>query len=242
MDNNGIAEALNIALKLKDDSYSKDLLTIDGRQYSHRSINPVFEPHAKILAIETLTGLADYVGSKDHGMAPANLLILVDSPMVAELYGPVFGPFKQRPMLAKADCSESTQRFGFGKFMTSEAFIIGVSAMFTEAGDRDQLLKDVAAIKTEGGAVVSDDGTSQTVNVVAGARLVTERQTKPRVQLAPFCTFLEVEQPLREFVFRLNSEGQPALFEADGGKWRAEAMQSVKTWLKDALPEVTVIA
>jgi len=55
------------------------------------------------------------------------------------------------------------------------------------------------------------------------------------VVLAPFRTFPEVIQPESKFIFRMQSGPQAALFEADGGAWRNEAMGRIKTYLEEQL-------
>ena len=59
------------------------------------------------------------------------------------------------------------------------------------------------------------------------------------VTLKPFRTFVEVEQPLSNFVFRMKQDRydgiQCALFEADGGAWKIAAMREIKTYLKEQL-------
>ena len=71
------------------------------------------------------------------------------------------------------------------------------------------------------------------------------------VTLVPYRTFLEVEQPPSEFVFRIrdiNSEPAFKIVEAEGGLWKHEAMASVKSYLEKELqnlPErekITIIA
>ena len=62
------------------------------------------------------------------------------------------------------------------------------------------------------------------------------------VTLIPNRTFLEVEQPGREFVLRIkDSSGAPAfmLVEAEGGLWKHEAMLNVKDFLANALADET---
>lgn len=69
---------------------------------------------------------------------------------------------------------------------------------------------------------------------------------KPRVELAPFRSFPEIEQPVSSFIFRLRG-GDPvhaplcALFEADGRRWEHEAMQRVRAWLAERV-KLPVIA
>lgn len=64
-------------------------------------------------------------------------------------------------------------------------------------------------------------------------------------------TFLEVEQPASDFVFRVGeSRGEPTfkLTEADGGRWKLDAMANIKMYLEAALEniqcekKITVIA
>jgi hypothetical protein len=54
---------------------------------------------------------------------------------------------------------------------------------------------------------------------------------------------VEVEQPVSSFIFRMKedkySKGiQCALFEADGGAWKLEAMQAIKAYLDSELEAV----
>ena len=67
------------------------------------------------------------------------------------------------------------------------------------------------------------------------------------VRLKPFRTFLEINQPESDFIFRMR-EGRGvecAIYEADGGAWQIEAMQRIKVYIQNALndmPQFTVIA
>lgn len=62
------------------------------------------------------------------------------------------------------------------------------------------------------------------------------------VRLIPYRTFLEVEQPESEFVFRITEGrgGAPAfkLVAADGGRWEAVAVDNVKSYLMEALADI----
>jgi hypothetical protein len=44
-----------------------------------------------------------------------------------------------------------------------------------------------------------------------------------------------VQQPESLFVFRLQSGPRAALFEADGGAWKVEAMDTIHAYLKENL-------
>jgi hypothetical protein len=93
-----------------------------------------------------------------------------------------------------------------------------------------------------------DDGVSQTATVKAGVTLVDTAKVPNPVPLKPYRTFIEVNQPESSFVLRLkqgyreNELPSIALFEADGGAWRLEAIQSIAQYLRTALPELKILA
>lgn len=66
--------------------------------------------------------------------------------------------------------------------------------------------------------------------------------------LAPYRTFLEVEQPESQFIFRMKDGPRGAIFEADGGAWRNQAIVNIREYLKEQLSEeveskrVTILA
>ena len=76
-------------------------------------------------------------------------------------------------------------------------------------------------------------------NLHDGMPPIVSADIKPRVTLQPFRTFLEVEQPAGEYIFRVQPGNSCALFEADGGLWRLKAMDLVKGWLKNNLAAST---
>jgi hypothetical protein len=123
--------------------------------------------------------------------------------------------------------------------MPSEAFIIAVNALFLPTPGRDLILSYVSSLKVEEEANIIDNGVSQEATVRQGVRGgLTKAATAPsRVTLAPFRTFTEIEQPESEFVFRMrkNDDGvELALFEADGGAWKADAMRRIAGWISNA--------
>lgn len=54
---------------------------------------------------------------------------------------------------------------------------------------------------------------------------------RPIVTLAPYRTFQEVEQPVSQFVFRVDNKRNVTLAEADGGMWKLDARRTVKQYL-----------
>ena len=57
------------------------------------------------------------------------------------------------------------------------------------------------------------------------------------VELIPYRTFQEVEQPASKFVFRIGDKEVPAfkIVEAEGGIWKNEAVSNIKAFLMENL-------
>lgn len=79
---------------------------------------------------------------------------------------------------------------------------------------------------------------SQEVSVRTVAVLKEQQTVQPIVRLQPYRTFLEVEQPASDFLLRLDKEGHPALYEADGGAWKLEAKRSIAAYLGEQLADL----
>ncbi len=93
-----------------------------------------------------------------------------------------------------------------------------------------------------------DDGVSQAVTINQGIATKADVRVPNPVDLAPYRTFLEVEQPTSQFIFRMKDGPRGAIFEADGGAWRNQAIVNIREYLKEELAEeieagrITIIA
>ncbi|MNW60692.1 hypothetical protein D3C74_386970 [compost metagenome] len=72
-------------------------------------------------------------------------------------------------------------------------------------------------------------GMTQSVVAKTGVATVEDVKVPNPVLLAPYRTFVEVEQPESSFVFRMKDGPSAALFEADGGAWRNDVIANVLT-------------
>ena len=63
-------------------------------------------------------------------------------------------------------------------------------------------------------------------------------EVRPYVNMQPFRTFLEVEQPESVFLLRLDGNGNVGLFEADGGVWKLEATRNISEYFDEKLAEL----
>lgn len=125
-------------------------------------------------------------------------------------------------------------RFNFGRGYDYENFVIALRSLFVQSGDTAnllQLLKKVASVES---VEVEDDGITQQVVAKQGAQLAANVKVSPVCKLAPFRTFIEVEQPESEFLFRISDKTVFALYEADGGAWKIKAKANIRAFFERA--------
>ena len=88
--------------------------------------------------------------------------------------------------------------------------------------------------------MVADDGMTQQVTARSGISLVQQVPVPNPVELVPFRTFTEIEQPASPFVFRMRRDGDAimaALFAADADMWKREAILNIRDYFGSELPE-----
>ena len=178
-------------------------------------------------------------------MGLAEVFVRIESPSEVQVFAKDFDAAAQRSEFVSCTKAE-TQGFGFGNWHTPEDFAIALQTKFVaDAGDIQSLLVLASNVKQEAVTINEDDGYSQKLSASAGVALKHSVVAKPRVNLAPYRTFTEVEQPVSMFLFRArggNPTEQPklALFEADGGRWRNEATENIARYLRTLLPDTQV--
>lgn len=185
----------------------------------------------------TLSGLVDYIKSEADTMA-ANMIVHVVSPTEVRLISSLDDDRKRECLVV---VNAEIPDFSYGKFMETEAFVIGLRSKFIQNEGAEALLRFAGTVESGTVAQYSDDGVSQSATVKKGiAGKNTELVPNP-VKLRPYRTFTEVEQPESEFVFRMkdyDSSVACAIFEADGGAWRRQAMKNIKEHLEYELSEL----
>lgn len=217
-----------------------------GKKFSRLDMKPIFhEPRSEPFKVRTLSAVRDYLKDNRDALALKDLILHVVNHENVRLVSTIGGQDRRRDayMAAEADVPE----FGFGEWLDTEKFIISMNALFMPSTGRDALLQYVSRIKVEGEGEILDDGVSQAAKTRVGVKGgLTETQAAPsRVVLVPYRTFLEIEQPESEFVFRMRLSGggvQLAIFEADGGAWRRIAMERIRDWIRSEVPGLAVIS
>lgn len=147
---------------------------------------------------------------------------------------------RDKPYIALCDAPE----FRPGWYTQDEA-IIKLRSEFAETEDVAYLLDLCSSVNRNEGVSSEDNGVSQTVSARRGVALKVNVDVRPRVTLAPFRTFMEVDQPASEFILRLDNDLRIGLIEADGGRWKMEAKQNIysffTTFLNDEIENGSVV-
>lgn len=183
------------------------------------------------LHLNTLTGLLDYTKANLE-RKEKQLILRIDSPTSVQLEG-LLELDGSREKLAKV--SAITPEITFDHFLDAERFIIALQAKFVKNADREILLQVMGNATEENVKQANDDGISQKVVVKTGVASKSEALVPNPVTLAPYRTFVEVQQPESMFIFRMKEGPSGALFEADGGAWKNDAIQNIRDFLEERL-------
>lgn len=204
----------------------------NGQDFSDKRLYLLEEPTAGSLDVNTLSGLVQYLKSGFDGND--QVIVHVESPTSVVAHSQLNGD-KTRSTWIHAEAMLPT--FHFDRFYDTESFNIKLQSAFVKSEDRDIMLKIVGNITEENVQTHGDDGVSQKVVARTGVASVGNVEVPNPVNLAPYRTFVEVRQPQSDFVFRMKSGPECALFEADGGAWKLEAINNIATYLSKKLDE-----
>lgn len=233
----------------------------DGSRHYSKPVHPEplpLEPRVDPVAISTLAGFAEFLGSldgftipgsdvEDNFACPGIDIVTVTERAVAALSIP-YGVTRKRECFAVATPITPMKAFDFGKYYDLETFMVLMQTCFQRAESWEGIVRVLGTIKDEKVSTSQDDGITQTVTARVGIALAANAPVPNPVTLRPFRTFPEVEQPASPFILRLQSgsaqgaKPTAALFEADGGAWKLEAIRNIKAFLEAASVGARIVA
>lgn len=211
---------------------------IKGEVWADRPMHRIsYIPKADPIELNTLTSLVDYL--KSNTDTRDKLIVHVKSPTKVLVYS-CLNIERERERLVEVNAL--LPDFRFNQFIDHEEFCIGLQSKFLESEDRALLLKFAGTVEAGSVASYGDDGVTQKATIKTGVASKSDALVPNPVELRSFRTFIEVEQPLQQFIFRMMQSGSGAvrcaLFEADGGAWKLEAMKAISDFLKQQLADV----
>ena len=233
-----IAKAIDKILQLAE----PEIKDINGSTYTSRQMYRVdTDLRAEPIEVKTLTGLTDYIFANRESFNGWHGYFLHVADEKTVYLRSELDNDRKRETIIKA--TAQTTAIPVGRYYEQEAFLIGVQANFVK--DNDTALAEIlrfAGTVTDGTITeYGDDGVSQKATVKRGVASREEKKVPSPCILRPYRTFHEVEQPASTFIFRMKSgsNGQEcALFEADGGAWKNQAMDNIRDYLIKVLKVV----
>ena len=213
--------------------------TINNEIYSDKQLYRVaHNPKASTIRLNTLSSLVAYIKSGVDDMRSERMIVHIQSPTKVALYS-ALDYDREREYLVEVNAQIPS--FDFNTFINHESFCINLQSKFVDSPDRALLLKFAGTVEAGSVAEYGDDGVSQKATVKTGIASKGDALVPSPVTLKPYRTFIEVDQPLSDFIFRMKQSGcndiACALYEADGGAWKKAAMNNIANYLDEALKD-----
>ncbi|MCM1308841.1 MAG: hypothetical protein NC223_09620 [Butyrivibrio sp.] len=235
----GIKEAIKYIAELAVEADKPEQLEINGHTYCTKALTRYDKPDKAVpIKATTLTSLVDYI-KESRGELRERMIIQVVSPTKVLLYSGLLAE-RDRETLFEADAL--LPQFEYGREYEQENFIIAMQSCFQPCEDREAVTILASNIVNTQEATYSDNGTTQQAVMKTGITTKDNVLVPNPVHLYPYRTFLEVEQPGSDFVFRVGEGrgGAPVfkLVAADGGSWQSQSLENVKNYLTKELKDI----
>lgn len=207
-----------------------NLFEIHDMTFSDKSLCKVEVPKIKGFETSTLSSIVDYIVKDPDQLGDIELIINIESPTKVVLKTRNHKPYLYRDTLIETQAY--LPNLHYSRYLDVENFIIELQSKYVPNDFIPMLIGLVSSIEEQQIQKTTDDGISQVVTAKTGIARVGEVIVPNPVALKPFRTFVEVDQPESLFVFRMQSGPSMALYEADGGAWRNEAISNIKTYFE----------
>ena len=209
---------------------------VDGKTFSSKELVEVCpkEYHTERISVTGLDSVCKLVRNEAERIGRKVFIRAADyaTVMVFSTYDDKY----RRESLYR--CDADTPNISFGSFMDHQEAIIQLQSLYIPNEDTRYLLKLLSSISQESNVTSNDNGVTQVVEAKTGIALKQNVEVKPIVNLQPFRTFLEVDQPESSFLLRVNEGGRVALIPADGGVWKLEATRNIAAYFEDKLKDM----
>ena len=208
---------------------------VQGATFCNKELREIIphKDHAKQIKMSSLDSLCTMVRKEaDDLFMSDQIVVRVVDPTTVCVYTTLDSELDREYLY---ECQADTPSFRTGTYYTHEEIIIKLRSIMIPNDDSAYLLRLLGCMSKESKVSSMDNGVTQAVQAVSGIALAQNVEVKPIVTLRPFRTFLEVAQPESDFLLRVSDNGQIALYEADGGVWKLEAVRSIAFYIKDKL-------
>ena len=231
-----LQKAISYLVGLGEETAKPEVLEIAGKTYCTKDLQRYGkEEKAEPLTASSLTSLIDYIKGRKEELRSSMILHVV-SPTKVRLLS---GLLEERDRETLFEVTTNPNGFEFDRYYSQEDFVINMQTAFVQSEETELILKVAGNVENKATANYGDDGCTQKTTIKRGIASREDVLVPNPVVLAPYRTFLEVEQPESKFVFRIKegSGGEPnfKLVSADGGLWKYAAINAIKRYLRDEL-------
>lgn len=218
---------------------------IDGQRFSNQSMKPVIPQLRNAVGLESLSSLWNYMAYLKGFEFEEHMLLIVRSfPQVSLVLAE---PDKYGRTVVIAQCDGiRLQPFEFGGYLDQATIMTALQTQFVQNDGVEYLLKFLGSLADSNVIEGFDNGLSQSVTVKKSVASKGVEHVQRVVELRPYRTFIELEQPESPFIVRMKARENQlplcALIETDGGKWKIGAMEKVRTYLNEAVKEIDAMS
>lgn len=234
-----IRDALELITELKEKAMEPKVVEIDGKTYCNKSLTRYdIEPVANKITVSTLTALVDYIKGCPEELKD-KMIIHIKSPSRISL---ISGLNAERERESLLEVEADLPHFIANRWVEQEEFILELQSKFVTTPDLESIMQVAGNIEAKTTANYGDDGVTQKTTITQGVASKTDVIVPNPVTLVPYRTFLEIEQPASNFVFRIDGSGSVpefTLIEADGGLWINESKTRIKEYLEKELEGIS---
>lgn len=236
----GLKEALCYVAGMARENEKTEVVSICGRTYANKDLTRYDNPErASAVTASTLSSLVDYIRSCSKEFPEGmDMIIHIMDPKHVRLISTLDAERKRECLF---EVAAETSDFQFDRWYDQERFMIELQANFKPNEDLDIVMKLAGNIERKNNQIFSDDGRTQVATATVGIASKADVIVPNPVELIPYRTFQEVEQPASKFVFRIGDKEEPAfkIVEAENNIWKNEAVHNIKEYFLDALSETS---
>lgn len=234
-----IRKALELITELKEEAMEPKIVEIDGKTYCNKNLTRYDkESMASEITVSTLTALVDYIKGCSEELKK-KMIIHIQSPSRISL---ISGLNAERNRELLMEVEADLPHFVANRWVEQEKFILELQSKFVATPDLEAIMQVAGNIEAKTTANYGDDGVTQKTTITQGVASKTDVIVPNPVQLIPYRTFLEIEQPSSNFVFRIDGSGSVpefTLIEADGGLWINQSKERIKEYLVGKLQDIS---
>lgn len=189
------------------------------------------------IVLSSLDAMVKFVTREAVALTDSILFLTIPDHMTVKCFtSPDKGSRNLRTYLYKANATDvpgwdANMKLGF------EEAQIALRTRFQHTNDVEYAQKLLSDITTGCKVTYNDNGVATTIVTQQGVALQGKTTIRPIINLRPYRTFQEVEQPASDFLIRVNDR-YITFIEADGGMWKLVARETVKAYLEKQLAQL----